>query len=437
MHIYMRLIVFCVLWICILPVRAAQPDPSGIWVGRWERDGSTLDVEVVIARSGPGYTGTFSSAQLRVVGIPFENIRYDAPRISWSLVGDATTSLFDGTLQDNMLTGRFREGDAVGTFRLTRGAPATAVIQEQEIGFRNGTVRLSGSVIWPMGMGPFPGIVLLHGSGPEGRWASRYLATEFARNGIAVLIYDKRGVGASTGDWRRAGFAELVSDASAAVEALRTWPGIDPAMVGIHGHSQGGTISPWVASENPHVAFVIGSAASGVSMTELETYSLGNAIGVSHIPESNRPQAERFIEAIVVTAYNDSPRKQLESVWQAVRDQPWAFKPPPESDPYWTFSRLTAAYDPLDYWRRVTVPTLLIYGEDDERVPVRKSAARIADAYLAGEGAQLDVRILPDADHTFRLQFRTSDNFEWPKSASGYPEAIIQWILGITHAGGA
>jgi dipeptidyl aminopeptidase/acylaminoacyl peptidase len=310
------------------------------------------------------------------------------------------------------------------------------VIGEQEINFRNGTVKLAGTVIGPAGTGPFPGVVLLHGSGPEGRWASRYLATEFARHGIAALIYDKRGVGASTGDWRRAGFAELVGDASAAVKALRALPGIDPARVGIHGHSQGGTISPWVASDNPGVAFVIGSAASGVSMTEAEIYSLSNAIGVSRIQEPDRSLAERFIEAIVATAYGGAPRKQLESAWQAVRDRPWAFQPPPESDPYWSFSRLTATYDPLGYWRRVAVPALLVYGENDERVPVHKSAARISDAYLGGLGTRLSVRIFPDADHTFRLRSPSSDHFEWPRSAPGYPEAVIRWVLEITRAGG-
>jgi alpha-beta hydrolase superfamily lysophospholipase len=80
------------------------------------------------------------------------------------------------------------------------------------------------------------------------------LANAFARRGIAALIYDKRGVGTSTGQWRDAAFAELVGDASAAVEALRSRPQISPDRVGIHGHSQGGTIAPWVANENPHVS---------------------------------------------------------------------------------------------------------------------------------------------------------------------------------------
>jgi len=430
------LVIGCYFGALVCPSLAAQQAPSGTWIGKWERDGSILDVEVVFKPTDSGYSGTFSSEQLRTVGIPFEHVRYDAPRITWALAGDAATTRFDGKLQGTTLTGQFREGDATGTFRLTRAQSIAAAIQEQEISFGNGEVQLAGTVIYPAGPGPFPCVVLLHGSGAEARWASRYLATAFARNGIAALVYDKRGVGASTGDWRQAGFAELAGDASAAVEALRAWPGIDSGRIGLHGHSQGAMIVAQVASDNPHVAFVIGSAATGVSMAETEVYSLGNAIGVSRLPATEQPLAKRFIEAIVATAYGGAPRAQLENAWQSVHDRPWAFQPPPDSDAYWSFSHRIASYRPLDYWRQVAVPVLLVYGEDDARVPSRKSAAQIANAYLGGQGTQLEVRFFPAADHTLRLRPRTSGKFEWPRSAPGYPDVMIRWVMKITEAGG-
>lgn len=426
----------CYLGAFVCPAMAAQQDPSGTWVGQWERDGSILDVEVAFKQTDSGYSGTFSSEQLRTVGIPFERVRYDTPRITWTLAGDASTTLFDGELQGASLKGQFREGNATGAFRLTRAKSAAAALQEQEINFRNGEAQLAGTVIYPAGTGPFPCVVFLHGSGPEARWASRYLATAFARNGIAALVYDKRGVGASTGDWRQAGFAQLAGDASAAVEALRALPRIDSRRIGIHGHSQGGMIVAQVASDNPHVAFVIGSAGTGVSMAETEVYSLINAVGVSRLPAAEQPMAKRFIDAIVATAYDGDPRAQLENVWQSVREKPWAFQPPSASDPYWSFSRRIASYRPLDYWRRIAVPVLLVYGEDDERVPARKSAAQIAEAYLGGQGTQLEVRLFPAADHTFRLQPRTPGKFEWPRSAPGYPGGMVRWVVKITESDG-
>src|SRR4030095_11912681 len=83
-----------------LPVYAAT-GPDGTWTGQWERDGSTLDVEMTFARDASGYTGSFSSTQLRVVGITLTNVKYEAPRLTWQISGDETTSSFEGSLQND------------------------------------------------------------------------------------------------------------------------------------------------------------------------------------------------------------------------------------------------------------------------------------------------------------------------------------------------
>jgi pimeloyl-ACP methyl ester carboxylesterase len=415
------------------PALAARPDPVGTWIGQWERDGSVLEVEVVFTRTNAAYMGSFSSGQLRVVGIPFQQTRFEEPRLSWELVGDSSTTTFEGTLHGDTLAGRFREREATGTFRLARRTVATPPLEKEEITFANGPVTLSGTVLYPSGQGPFPAVVFLHGSGAEGRWASRYLANEFVRHGVAALIYDKRGVGGSTGDWQKAGFEELAGDASAAVEALRARPRIAPGRVGIFGHSQGGTIAPWVASGNPHVAFVVGSAAPGLSMADTEIYSVSNLVRAGDMAAAERQLAERYVRAIVATAFGGAPRADLEAAWRDVRDRPWAFAPPPESDFYWSFSRRIASYDPAAYWRRVTVPVLLIYGLADERVPPRASAARIAEAYLGSHGSRLEVMFFPDGDHTFRLPPNTRERFEWPRTVRGYPDGVIEWVLRVAR----
>jgi pimeloyl-ACP methyl ester carboxylesterase len=408
---------------------SAQSDPAGTWVGQWERDGSVLEVEVTFTRAASGLEGSFSSAGLRVVGIPFQAVRHEATRLSWELAGDSTTAVFEGILEGDTLAGGFREDGATGTFRLARTAAPRVPLEEEELHFANGEVTLAGTVVYPTGPGPFPGIVLLHGSGAEGRWASRYLANELARRGVAALIFDKRGVGGSGGDWRGVGFAELVGDASAAVEALRSRPRIAPDRVGIHGHSQGGTLAPWVATENRHVAFVVASAAAGLPMAETEVFSVGNSIGVDDLAPEERQLAERFVRALVATAYEGAPREEMLAAWEAVRDRPWAFEPPAESSHYWSFSRRIASYDALAHWRRVAVPALLVYGEEDERVPPRPSAQRIAEAYLGSVGSRLEVVLFPGADHTFRLQPANQGSFEWPRTVSGYPSRVIDWIL--------
>jgi uncharacterized protein len=386
-----------------------------------------------VTRADTGYSGSLSAAQLRAIGIPLTRIRYEAPRASWALVGDATTSLFEGTLKGDSLSGNIRENGAAATFRLKRQPTTAAAIREEEITFRNGDVKLGGTVVLPAGPGPHPGIVLLHGSGAEGRWGSRFLANTFAKNGIAALIFDKRGVGASTGDWRQVGFEELVGDSKAAVEALRTRPGVDSTRVGIHGHSQGGTYAPWVAEKSGHVAFVVGSAASGVSMADAEIYSLSNSVGMRDLSEADRKLAQGYVRAVVATAYDGAPRANLDRAAEAVRGKPWAFPLPPESSHYWTFSRRIASYRPYEHWRRVTAPVLLVYGEGDQRVPPRESAAEISKAYLSAGGTRLEVRFFAGADHTFRLRPSGTGKFEWPRSAEGYPDAVIGWVRDVTR----
>ena len=83
------------------------------------------------------------------------------------------------------------------------------------------------------------------------------LGRHFARKGVAALIYDKRGCGASTGDWTRAGLSDLAEDALACVQFLRSRPDINPTQVGLWGLSQGASIIPIAAGRSPEVAFVI------------------------------------------------------------------------------------------------------------------------------------------------------------------------------------
>lgn len=412
------------------PLPAAS-GPEGRWVGYWEREGSRLSVEMAFSRTLAGYDGYFSSSQLRVSKIPFTNIRSEPTKMSWDIVGDSTTSHFEGMLEADTLHGSYRDGDGRGTFAFRRDDSDEAPLRERDVEFKNGDVTLSGTMVLPAGKGPFPGVVFVHGSGAEGRWATRYLADAFARRGIAALSYDKRGVGKSKGDWRTADFADLVGDASAAIDAMRGQAGMEASQVGIHGHSQGGTLAPWVAVHNGHVAFVIASAAGALPGADIERYSIGNSVGLRGLAPDERRLAERFLHAIVATAYEGAPRGELDAVWEQVRDRPWAFEPPPPSDPYWSFSRRIAAYDAVRYWRELAVPALVLYGEADERVEPRPNAARITQAYLGAKGSRLEVMIFPGADHSFRIRPQ-KPGFAWPQTVPGYPDDVIDWTLTVS-----
>ena len=419
----------CIALLVALPSFALD-SLEGPWTGQWIRDGAVLEVAMRFSRTEGGYAGAFDSEQLRVVGIPLRDIAFDPPRVSWKIVGDATTMEFSGDLKDGSIAGRFEERGAAGRFVLSRSTQVPPSLRREEISFANGPVTLAGTVLIPSGDGRHPGIVFLHGSGAEGRWASNYLAMRFARRGFAALVFDKRGVGASTGDWRASGFEELAADAAAAVEALRLRPYVIAERVGIHGHSQGGTIAPLAAALIRNPAFVIASAAGAGPMRDIEIYSLENSLPARPMNARDSTAASEYVRAIVAVAYDGEPRERLDAAWNNVRELPGIFKPPPPSDPYWTFSRRIASYDALTHWRDVSAPVLLIYGEADRRVPARTSARRIADAYLEGKGRSIEVILYEGADHTYRIP-AAEGRFSWPRTVARYPDALIEWASGI------
>lgn len=149
--------------------------------------------------------------------------------------------------------------------------PATdCVSATDELRYRSDSIALAGLLLLPPGGRPVPGAVIVQGSGPSDRtnaWA-RAIAEEFVCNGVAVLLTDKRGGGASGGDWRRASFEDLARDAVAGVRTLRGRREILADRVGLIGLSQGGWVVPLAAARSGTVAFVVNISGAAVSFAE-------------------------------------------------------------------------------------------------------------------------------------------------------------------------
>ena len=422
-----------IIWACLLGMwtsaAAAAPDPlAGTWQGYWSRAGDTLAVTMhVRSDSLPGrYSATFDSDRLRVNGIPFAEVKVQGCcDVSLTLRGDRTASVFTGVLRGDSLTGVFREEREEGRFAFSRARAARPDYEEREITFSNGKVRLAGSLLLPVTGNSLAAVVFLHGSGAEGRWASRYLASTFARHGMAALIFDKRGVGGSSGDWRTATLDDLARDGAAAVARLSNEPRIDRKRIGIHGHSQGGTLAPLVVSHSGQVAFVIGSAAAGMPPDSTEIFSVLNSVYPNAKAAADSAAAREYVNELVAVAYHGRPRARLDSLVAAFRDRPWFFEPPAPDNSYWTFSKVFARYRPLESWGLVRVPVLLVYGAEDRRVPAAESAARISATLRRSGNNDVTVRIFPGADHTFRLPPGPSG---WPDTAPGYVSTLVDWI---------
>ncbi len=263
------------------------------------RDGSQLKATFDFHDGAKGWQGSFSAPALRALRVPLARVSFAPPRVHFELVGDFETTLFDGGLSGDQLSGSFREGKAPGTFRLDRSKLPAAKYREENIRFSNGAVELAGTLLLPLTPGPHPAVLFLHGSGPEGRFGGRFLAEYSVKHGIAALIYDKRGVGQSTGDWRTSGFQELAGDARAGLKWLSTRPEIRPHQIGIYGHSQGGSLAPLIATQSPEVAFVVSAAGAGVPMWESEIYSLTEQTRAQGVNGKDLEEAQEFIRLTI------------------------------------------------------------------------------------------------------------------------------------------
>ena len=134
-----------------------------------------------------------------------------------------------------------------------------------------GNVALAGTLSIPDGAGPFPAAVLLSDMGGQDRDSrqGKYrffadIAATLARQGIAVLRLDDRGVGQSGGSGTLATTADLVRDALAGLNYLRVRPSIDPARTGLIGHGEGGNVALLAAAQPVPPGFVVALAASGL-----------------------------------------------------------------------------------------------------------------------------------------------------------------------------
>ncbi|MBV7336770.1 alpha/beta fold hydrolase [Chloroflexi bacterium TSY] len=148
----------------------------------------------------------------------------------------------------------------------------------RELSFVNGQTTLAGTLYLPNGAGPFPGVVLLHGSGPDTRVPYRSDARMFAEAGIAALIYDKRGTGESTGNWQMASLHELAADALVAARRLREQSEIQADKVGLWGVSQGGWLSPLAAPRDPQLAFIVQVTSAAMPLANQEMWGVGNEL---------------------------------------------------------------------------------------------------------------------------------------------------------------
>jgi len=408
---------------------------AGHWEGVLEREAARLPVSFDFSVLAQGVNGTFTSLTQRTMEYPLDTVTVDGNSVHFALGGGSL--VFDGRIVGDSISGELSDEGAIGTFALRRTQPAPLPYDRHDVTFRNGDVTLSGSLFTPRMPGQHPAVIFLHGSGPETRWGTaRFYADGLARSGVAALIYDKRGAGASTGDWRRAAFEDLADDAIAAIRLLEQRADIDPKRVGLFGHSQGGLIAPLAAARAPGaVAFLVAAATYPDSVWQQDVYRVERSIRRQPFSDAEVGRAMDVYRVFLDVARGVKPWEELETASALVRDEDWYtwLGIPPRDNWLWPYYRATGNFVALTSWETVRVPVLLVYGERDQLVPVGESIQMIEGALDSAGNTSYTTILLPRAAHNLTVMPEPGESFGWWRVAPGFPELLTAWVTWTTQ----
>lgn len=308
-----------------------------------------------------------------------------------------------------------------------------------EARFQNGEADLRGTLVLPIEPGPHPAIVFMHGSGPEKRGLWFHFADQFAREGVAALIYDKRGSGNSEGGNPRDPYAALAADAVAGVDWLTTLPEIDPHRIGLWGISEGGWTAPLAASMSlGDVNFLVVVSGTGAAPEDEDVYSIR-----THLEDQNFPSDDIELAISMRMLINDYYRTGdgreglLESVL-GVETTAWYEAAgtylPPASDIYvygsdeWRRHMEFLDFDAVPLISELEIPMLFVHGGRDRSYPTDQSVERL-EQVAALPGKEITVVVYPQADHAILARY-----LPWPRYADGYIDQMVTWV--VEHTGG-
>ena len=306
--------------------------------------------------------------------------------------------------------------------------------RREDLRFSNGDVQLAGTLVSPTTPGRHPAVILVHASGAEDREYLLPFARFLIRRGMAVLGYDKRGVGGSTGDWTKASFDDLASDVVAAFEYLKTRSDIRSDQIGMLGWSQAGWVMPLAASRAKDLAFLISLSGAGVSGTETTIDQARNEMAASGMP----PRMVEEVLEMMRAQYDYLRTGQGWDRYVALRsavaagmggNPPEAFPATPDH-PYLALIRPLIVYDPAPTLRRIRLPVLALFGELDNNILAEKNRTAWETGLKAGGHTDYTLRILPGANHLM-LEAKSGTNAEMKslqRFVPAYFDAVLEWL---------
>jgi pimeloyl-ACP methyl ester carboxylesterase len=434
----------------LFPLSLAAQSPAGLWEGSITTPGAPLNVIIRLNEGPGGWTGTIDIPAQGAKGLPLSDIGVDGSTVRFTLaVPPQPPAAFNGTVSadGSSIAGQFMQAQARLPFALKRNASGVVVrkprpqepqpplpydAQEVSIESVDG-VRLAGTLTTPRAAGRHPAVVLISGSGAQDRDETVYdhkpflvLADHLTRQGIAVLRYDDRGFGGSTGSVAAATTEDFAADAGRALEWLKDRSEVDASRIGLIGHSEGGLIAAMVASRSADVNFLVLLATSGVvgeTLLYQQAAALGRAMGA---PEDQLAKARAMQEQLYAIVKSETDLELMRTRIRALAgDGPADVLTSP-------WFRFFLTYDPAKALGAVKVPALALNGEQDLQVPFKENLAAIQAAFASGGNRDVTVRSFPALNHLFQTS-KTGHPMEYGAIEETFAPAVLDvvsaWIL--------
>ncbi len=409
-----------------------------------------MEMAFNIKAAEKGFSATLDVPAQGAFDVPVDKTVFQDNHLQLTL--SAMGASYSGTLKGEAIEGEFTQHGMAFPLNLARGEKETPKARPQdpqppfnyraeEVTFTNKKEgnTLAGTLTIPEGDGPFPALVLVSGSGQQNRneelmnhrpfWV---IADYLSRRGVAVLRYDDRGMGGSTGEVLNATSLDFSYDAEAAFDYLLNRKEINASEIGILGHSEGGIINFMVAERRPEVAFLVslaGPAVNGIEVLKEQQAAILRAQGMSEemVQFSGNANVQMFdiIEASSSREEADTLLRQLLKGWgynEELTEQTVGQMASP-----WMYYFLK--YDPTDAIVKTNCPALLLNGSKDLQVLASQNFPAYERIIAEHGKTNLTLRELPDLNHLFQ-HCETGSPTEYVEIEETISPEVLELVVG-------
>lgn len=390
---------------------------TGFWSGAIEIPNQPLNINMEFEQ-GNQLSGTISIPVQGVQNYPLSNMKVEENTLSFTMEIQNQFIMFEGTLDEEIIAGTFKQNGQTFPFELTKGK-AEPIAEEAgdflQIETNIGT--LYGELETPDGAGPFPVMIIIPGSGPTDRDGNspgvknnslKLLAEGLAEQGVASLRYDKRGAGKNQQaviQEEEMDFGQFVKDAIAWVQLLEKDENF--SKVGIIGHSQG-SLAGMLAAQETNVEAFISLAGAGSSIDKVLTDQLSGQLSEELLKES-----DEILQKLKHGNTADNVSQELQNIFR------------PSVQP---FLSSWMQYNPTKEIEKLEIPALIVNGENDLQVPVSE-AEKLHEAKSDSELAMIEKmnHVLKEAPEDREGNLKTYGNPDLPL-AEGLIKRIISFL---------